>query len=431
MEGLAASFRPSRSQLLAQRALYCVLFVFLFGSIALFVVNGLGYLKQVWEWYNRAYLATLLVYTWFTMALLFYSESKRVSYPAYEDEKIAVIMPCFNESGDLLKRSVESVIAARGNKQILIIDDGSTNDTKQYLQELSEKHRIFYCSFPENKGKRHALHYAVTQLVRDCDFVVTIDSDTVLDPDALVRVVEPLKVPAIGASTGDVLLLNEKQNWLTRMIGSYYWIGLHIYKKAQSSLGMVVCCSGCLAAYRTEVVMKIIDAFVNQEFFGEKCTHSEDRHLTNLVLQNGLDVVFVPEAISHTETPATIRGFLKQQQRWKRGYIRESLYTLAYSWRIKPLLFLQILLWDLTIPFLSIGLMLALLVSVITQPLFFLTAILPSWIAFMIVRYMPIFMRQRSKIFGLFVYLFFYDIFLYWQSIYALFTVKNKSWITR
>jgi hypothetical protein len=85
-----------------------------------------------------------------------------------------------------------------------------------------------------------------------------IDSDTLLEPDALVRVVEPLKLENVGASTGNVLLLNERQNLLTRMIGTYYWIGLNIYKQAQSVIRSVVCCSGCLAAYRADLLREVI-----------------------------------------------------------------------------------------------------------------------------------------------------------------------------
>ena len=147
--------------------------------------------------------------------------------------------------------------------------------------------------FSENKGKREALHYAVKNLIDDdVEFVVTIDSDTVLEGDALIRVVEPLKSPRIGAATGNVLLLNESQNLLTRMIGTYYWVGLNIYKQAQSVIRSVVCCSGCLAAYRAPLLREIIDEFASQRFLGERCTHSEDRHLTNLVLREGYDVVY-------------------------------------------------------------------------------------------------------------------------------------------
>ena len=286
--------------------------------------------------------------------------------------------------------------------------------------------------FPENRGKREALHLAVTQLLDDdVDFVVTIDSDTVLEPDALVRVVEPLLCPEIGASTGNVLLLNERQNLLTRMVGTYYWVGLNIYKQAQSVIRSVVCCSGCLAAYRASLLREVIDEFAGQRFLGQSCTHSEDRHLTNLVLKRGYDVVYVAEAVSWTETPATVRGFLRQQRRWKRGYVRESIYTLTYAWRCKRLLFLQILLWDLTAPFLSFGLRVALAVTIVTRPSLVLTTILPSWIMLLLVRYILVPIRAREKVVGLFVYMLFYECCLYWLNLWALFTVKNRSWVTR
>jgi hyaluronan synthase len=286
--------------------------------------------------------------------------------------------------------------------------------------------------FPENRGKREALHHAVTELLDDdVDFVVTIDSDTVLEPDALVRVVEPLKAARIGASTGNVLLLNEQQNLLTRMIGTYYWVGLNIYKQAQSVIRSVVCCSGCLAAYRAELLREVIDEFRDQRFLGEPCTHSEDRHLTNLVLRRGYHVVYVGEAVSWTETPATTRGFLRQQRRWKRGYIRESIYTLSYAWRKKPLLFAQIALWDLTAPFLSFGLRIALVLTALREPTLILTAVLPSWIVLMLIRYIFVPLRAREKLLGLFLYMLFYEVCLYWLNLWALFTVKNKSWVTR
>src|SRR4029077_14225495 len=144
--------------------------------------------------------------------------------------------------------------------------------------------------------------YAVKELIDDdVEFVVTIDSDTALQPDALVRVVEPLKVEGIGASTGNVLLLNEEQNLLTRMVATYYWVGLNVYKQAQSVIRSVVCCSGCLAAYRATLLREIIGQLAGRRFPGDTWPHSEDRHLTNLVLREGYDVVYVEDAVSWIE----------------------------------------------------------------------------------------------------------------------------------
>ena len=163
----------------------------------------------------------------------------------------------------------------------------------------------------------------------DVEFVVTIDSDTLLEPDALVRVVEPLLAPEIGASTGNVLLLNERQNLLTRMIGTYYWVGLNIYKQAQSVIRSVVCCSGCLAAYRASLLREVIDEFAGAAVPRRACTHSEDRHLTNLVLKRGYDVVYVAEAVSWTETPATVQRLPAPAAPLEARLRRESLYTLS------------------------------------------------------------------------------------------------------
>ena len=149
------------------------------------------------------------------------------------------------------------------------------------------------------------------------------------------------------------------------------------------------------------------------------------------MLKRNYDVVYVADAVSWTETPATVRGFLRQQRRWKRGYIRESIYTLSYAWRNKKMLFLQILLWDLTAPFLSLGLRLGLIVTAVHAPMFLVTVILPSWIVMMLVRYVFVPLRARDKVFGLFLYMLFYEACLYWLNIWALFTVKNRSWVTR
>ena len=149
------------------------------------------------------------------------------------------------------------------------------------------------------------------------------------------------------------------------------------------------------------------------------------------MLKAGYDVVYVPEAVSWTETPATIRDFVRQQRRWKRGYVRESLFTLTYAWKVKPLLWLQILFWDLSAPFLSLGLRLGIVAMAFQQPRLLLTVVLPSWIALLVVRYIFVPLRATRKLPGLLLYMFFYEFCLYWLNLWALFTVKNKSWVTR
>jgi cellulose synthase/poly-beta-1,6-N-acetylglucosamine synthase-like glycosyltransferase len=407
------------------------------GLYALLALSMLGFLfsfkyPAFWEVYKRIYFIVLVAYVWYVFTLLFIGDFRKDKPGKYNGESIAVLVPAYNEDEELLIKCLVSVWACQGNKTIFVLDDGSVKGiNKQRLQLLCDKNGINVRFFPVNRGKRHVLFDGVKALNREYDYVVTIDSDTVLAKDALVKLVAAFSNPKVGAVTGNVLLLNEKQNWLTRMVGAYYWIGLDVFKQAQSTFGFVVCCSGCIAAYRGSVLADIIDEFAAQEFMGERCTHSEDRYLTNLVLRDRHLVKYVPEAVSYTRTPHTIMDFLKQQQRWKRGYIRESTFTLTYAWRTRKLLFLESVLCELTIPFLALGLMADLILTVVRYPSDFVTTILPYWLLFMLVRYCPVILRAPRKIPGLLIYAVFYDLFLYWQSIFALFTVKRSGWLTR
>jgi cellulose synthase/poly-beta-1,6-N-acetylglucosamine synthase-like glycosyltransferase len=402
--------------------------------IALTFGSGLLYLSgsdRFWLLFTAGYIATLVVYTGYLLVLLLIRDLRPPKYPAYAGHKIAVLVPCFNEDPELLGRSIRSVLAARGSKQVIVIDDGSTNGILPRLHELAVELQFELHAFDRNRGKREALHYAVSHLLDDdVDYVVTIDSDTVIDENAFALVCAPLAVPGIAASTGNVLLLNESRNLLTRAVGAYYWIGLNIHKQAQSVIRSVVCCSGCLSAYRADVIREIIDEFASQVFLGEKCTHSEDRHLTNLVLRRSLGVVYVPEAISWTETPFTVKSFAKQQMRWKRGYVRESFLTLSYGWRVKKLLWLQILCWDLTSPFLSLGVRISFLVVLVTRPAYGLV-LMATWVVLGLLRYAMLPLQAPRKLLGFFVYLGLNEAVLYWVNLWALLTVKNKSWVTR
>jgi hyaluronan synthase len=317
-------------------------------------------------------------------------------------------------------------------KQLIVVDDGSTNGVQERLRELAAAHPITLHELEQHAGKREVLRFATTRLLdEDVQFVVTVDSNTIVDRGALSRVIGPLFDPEIGAATGNVLLRNERQNLLTRMIGTYTWINLNIHKQAQSVIRSVVCCNGSLAAYKAELLREIVDDFANQQFLGERCTHSEERHLTNLVLKRGYGVVYVPEATSWAEAPTTARGFLRQQRRMKRGFVRESIYTLTYAWRVNPLLFVQTLCWDLTAPFLSFGLRIALIVAAFSHPALVVTTIVPSWIVLMLIRNIFVPLRAGRKLPGLLLYIFYSELCLYWLNLWALLTVRNRSWVTR
>jgi hyaluronan synthase len=414
-----------------QTAIYLALFGIAGGSAALFI-SRYATDTHFWERFTLCYLLLGLAYTWYLFALLFIHDLKPRRYQTYFHEKLAVVIPCNNQEPGVIENTIRTILDATGVKQVIVVDDGSTNGVQIHLRDLAAALPITFHAFKESAGKREVLRYATTHLLdEDVQFVVTVDSNTIIDRNALARVVEPLFDPLNGASTGNVLLANERHNMLTRMIGTYTWINLNIQKQAQSVLRSVVCCSGCLSAYRADLLRTIVDDYANQRFLGERCTHSEDRHLTNLVLKRGYGVVYVPEATSWTEAATTASKFFHQQRRIKRGSIRESIYTLTYAWRVKPLLFAQTLCWDLTAPFLSFGMRMALIVAVFSHPSLIVTTIVPTWIVLVLIRNIFVPLRAGRKLPGLLLYMLYSELCLYWLNLWALITMTNRSWVTR
>jgi hyaluronan synthase len=64
---------------------------------------------------------------------------------------------------------------------------------------------------------------------------------------------------------------------------------------------------------------------------------SEDRGLTAQTLVEW-ETVYVPTAVVCTEVPEKLKGYFRQQTRWKKGYIRSSFYVSAFFWRKNPVI---------------------------------------------------------------------------------------------
>ena len=187
--------------------------------------------------------------------------------------------------------------------------------------------------FPENRGKRAAMAAGIRASV--AEVIVFVDSDSVVEPDALRRLVQPLADRRVGAVCGHADVLNLRESWLTRMQAVRYFVAFRVVKAAESVFNAVTCCSGCFSAYRREAILPRMEWWENQTFLGIESTFGDDRSLTNCVLRDWR-IVYEKDAVSHTIVPSTFRAFVKQQTRWKRSWTRESLLVGRFIWRKHP-----------------------------------------------------------------------------------------------
>ena len=345
---------------------------------------------------------------------------------------VDVVVPAYNETAERLEACFESLLAQdyEGETRVFVVDDGSPNRAE--VAELYERYgalegwRVY---LPENGGKRHAQSLAFA----DCtsDLVVTIDSDTEIAPDGIRTIVSCFRNRRVGAVTGNVGASNHSTNLLTRLIGMRYWIAFNQERAAQGFFRSVLCCSGPFAVYRRDVLARVWEQYVTQTFRGVACTYGDDRHLTNLVLAEGYDVVYEPGAYAITGVPTGLREYLNQQLRWNKSFYRELLWSFQFlpnrPWYMTFELVVQVVLPLL----LTTAIAAALVFSVAVDPSYLLHYALTVTVM-AVVRCSYAMVRNRDPRYLIFVlYGFLHAALLVPIRARALATLTDNSWGTR
>ncbi len=349
---------------------------------------------------------------------------------------LTVIIPAYNE-GAMVLQSIESVANAHyphERLQLLVVDDGSTDDTWTYIRQAAARYPelVEAKRLPKNAGKRAALAEGFRNARGDV--VVTLDSDSVIEPGALLAMAGPFRNSGVGAVAGKVKVHNRHQGLIPRMLHVRYIVSFDFQRASESGFGTVYCCPGALTAYRTSLVLRVLDNWLHQTFLGAACTVGEDRALTNLILACGYDTVYQRSAVVHTVTPVSYSKLCRMFLRWDRSYVREELYFLRVVWK-RPLISCAVALVDRLITNLRYPIYYAtlflLVVTILHHPLALVRLVIAAAIvsAFNMLYYLR---SERSPDFfyGI-VYSYFSLVALFWIFPVAVFTVRSRSWLTR
>jgi len=348
---------------------------------------------------------------------------------------VAIVMPGFNEQ-DAIAASLTSLLELRYPRdklELVAVNDGSTDDTLAEMRRVAEAAdgRVQVIDFPENRGKRAAMAAGIR--ATSAEVIVFVDSDSVVEPDALRLLVQPLADARVGAVCGHANVLNVRDTWLTRMQAVRYFVAFRVVKAAESVFNAVTCCSGCFSAYRREAILPRLQWWEGQTFLGVESTFGDDRSLTNCVLRDWR-VLYEKNAVSHTIVPTTFRAFVKQQTRWKRSWTRESLMVSRFIWRKHPV--------AATFTYLSIVLPLIAPVAALhsifwgvvahdgSLPLIYIAGIYALAVVYSL--YFVLFQENYSVIwlYGI-LFVFFYLAIMLWQTYYAIATCRTAAWGTR
>ena len=257
----------------------------------------------------------------------------------YEPTVTAVI-PMFNE-GAAIKETLQSLLDAEyphGKLKVICVDDCSTDDSYEHAREVARKSggRLRILRNRVNRGKRRSIIRATREA--DSEIIVSVDSDVVVDHDAVRQLIRRFTDDRIAAVGGWVDVRNKQDNWLTRMQVVKYWYSYFFMKNLEWGFRRVMCLSGCLTAYRRSVLIELEPVLETRSVLGVPIKYGEDRFLTRQIVKAGYLTTMTLDARCRTFVPSTLSGYFSQQLRWRRSNIVDYAGGFSHVWRLNPVL---------------------------------------------------------------------------------------------
>ena len=228
---------------------------------------------------------------------------------------VSIIVPAYNE-GTVLNATVRSLINSRyKHTEIIIVDDGSTDDTWSVAQSLARKYKKVRAVHQSNGGKSSAINNGIQHAKGS--IVIGIDADTIFPPQTVTKLIRHFKDPRVGAVAG-VVKVGNVNGLLTRWQALEYTLSISIERNAHALMNSIMIVPGACGAWRKDAIVEAGGL--------SHSTLAEDCDLTLKIQRLGYYKILQDnDAISYTEAPQQAKSLVKQRFRWTFGCI-QALY---------------------------------------------------------------------------------------------------------
>jgi biofilm PGA synthesis N-glycosyltransferase PgaC len=265
------------------------------------------------------YLLVIFLRTVFLLALSFieYFFAKRMksveTFPL-----VSIIVPCFNEEVGI-EKAVESLKKIDyPNIEILIVDDGSKDQTFEIAKKLEQDYTVRLIH-QENAGKSNALNNGIQQALGE--YFVCMDADSVLSPNLLLDSIPYFEADDKLAAVAGAVEVGNANSILTLFQKLEYIVGLNFHKMAQSCLNLVTIVPGPIGVFNKSAVLKIGGYQTD--------TFAEDCDLSMRLLMAGYNIKYTGKIKAKTEAPDNFSSLITQRYRWSRGMIQAILKSMS------------------------------------------------------------------------------------------------------
>lgn len=254
------------------------------------------------------------------------------------EPRVAIVVPLFNEGRGIL-HTVLSLLSQNypaEKLEVVVVDDCSSDDSHLWALRAAEGRgeQVKVLRNLKNLGKRKSINRAVR--ATEAEIIVSVDSDVVVDREAVRQLVRRFVSPNIAAVGGRTYVVDPNRNWLTRMIEVKFYFAQEWLKDLERSFRSVMCLSGCLTAYRRTVLLELEGVLEYRQLAGVPIKYGEDRFLTRQIIKAGYQTVYTLSAFCRTAAPTDISGYFAQQLRWRRSNLVDLLGGVTHAWRLHP-----------------------------------------------------------------------------------------------
>ncbi|MEO5950352.1 MAG: glycosyltransferase [Candidatus Saccharimonadales bacterium] len=260
---------------------------------------------------------------------------------------VSVLIPAHNEQMSIV-RSLDSVRGSSYRKlEIVVIDDASTDNTKQLVRAYIKKHpkaNIKLMFKRKNGGKAAAMNHALRHGVHG-EFVMTLDADSLIHKDSIKNAVEYFKDETVVGVAANVRVLDS--NTVLGLLQKFEYMVGYRSKKFFTVTNSEFIVGGVASTYRMSVLKKV--GFYDDDIM------TEDIALSLKIVAQGNKanrIVYGVNVLALTEGVLTFKALLRQRYRWKMGNLQSILkyrhlfgdrsgnYTKMLTWYRIPMAFI-------------------------------------------------------------------------------------------
>src|SRR5919197_3239787 len=344
--------------------------------------------------------------------------------PAYHST-LSIITPVYDEDPKIFATALNSWQLNEPNELIAVIDqmDRVCIEVFKKFSQNKPWARLIITSKP---GKRPALADGI--LEAKSKIVALVDSDTIWAPDIKDRILAPFKDPTIGGVTMRNHPIECQSLW--QKMTDIFWDMRNFYDlPAQIAMGrMLSCLSGRSSLYRREVILPMLDEFLNEILLGIKKESGEDKCLTRLIQREGWRTYYQNNAIVYSSASIDFKTFWRQRLRWTRNSHNSDLISLweGWVWRHPFLAFYMvdrfIAMFTLFLGPIFLG------IALYLNQWFIALSIICLWLLGRGIKIIPHFKRKPKDILILPLYIG-VNFLIALAKLYALVTIREQVWI--